>query len=458
MARGLCAVIALGLGTSLMPPSVAAQSGQGWVRAEGVYPELEALLNRAIEDATFTRRLRAQWREAEAGADLAGADRLPRLGVTAGLRGVFEERESSEVITENGDGWSTEPYAHVFLTQPLYHWGVLQRRAEAGDLRAKMAWESYLRFARVHLNDLRKQYVRWKAARAREALGRERLNVAERALEATTRLEALGTASAQQRLLRELELAQAQARLVQLEQASAAQRVGLEPYLPEDEASGTDTAAPEPLEVPLVSEAELERLALLTLRDRPASPEMAVFEHQRSLEQMALKDARRHNFPRLNFVAGVQVDQLETAQEDLQRLRSFLGVQVEWNVFDGWRGDALEAAVLARQRILDLNIEDAEERWARELGRLLRQLRLTERQLSAHRKWMEVQERRRELARSQSAQSTPSPALSEVELVLLEAEQHLRELQTNYLVALIDLDALLEPYDPLLRDALERPR
>jgi hypothetical protein len=233
-----------------------------------------------------------------------------------------------------------------------------------------------------------------------------------------------------------------------------ARRSGLDP-------TGLPGESP-PLEVirPLADEAfaELERRCGQWGAGARVSLDHA-WDLRGAVEQEHLSILDKRHWPVFDFVAGVFTDQLEAVNVDdtVMRVGYFAGVQVNWNVFDGWETNALKRSTLARKRAHELRREDSLGQRASRAATLLAELRLNRSQIEVREKRQGLIERRTQLLRQQADRDLVSGTdLMEGEIHHLEVTRQLLEARVNYLVNLMELGVLLNG-DPALAGRAIQP-
>jgi outer membrane protein TolC len=131
-------------------------------------------------------------------------------------------------------------------------------------------------------------------------------------------------------------------------------------------------------------------------------------------------------------------------QDSVFRVRFYAGLQVNWNIFDGWQTDGHKRTTLARKRALALREQLARDDSRQQFQSLLADLQLNLKQIEARGKREEILARRVELLRQQvELDQVTGIDLIEGEIDYLEVRQRLMEARVNYLVNLMELGVLL---------------
>ena len=128
----------------------------------------------------------------------------------------------------------------------------------------------------------------------------------------------------------------------------------------------------------------------------------------------------------------------------MARVQYYAGVQVNWNIFDGWQKDGFKRSTLARKRSYDLQEQAAKDNAYRSAKTLLADLQLNLKQIEARSKRAVILERRQKLVKEQVERNLlPGSELIEVEIDYQEVRQRLMESRVNYLINLMELGVLM---------------
>jgi outer membrane protein TolC len=444
--RGLTGVLlalALPLGAALEIPF-----------AEELFPDLAVLVEAAGREGIDLRLADFRIEERLGDLDAARARRLPNARLYARVSGSYVTREDID------DEFRGSMDASFQVVQPLLHWGRLQRQeAIAGHWVAIEEQESE-RLGVAYLMDLRRDYLHWRLMLERREILRKSIEVSSSFVEARRRMLEAGDSSEHEVLEMETRLLENQESLAWVERMIVdlgqriARRSGLDP-------TGLPGESP-PLEVirPLADEAfaELERRCGQWGAGARVSLDHA-WDLRGAVEQEHLSILDKRHWPVFDFVAGVFTDQLEAVNVDdtVMRVGYFAGVQVNWNVFDGWETNALKRSTLARKRAHELRREDSLGQRASRAATLLAELRLNRSQIEVREKRQGLIERRTQLLRQQADRDLVSGTdLMEGEIHHLEVTRQLLEARVNYLVNLMELGVLLNG-DPALAGRAIQP-
>jgi hypothetical protein len=176
------------------------------------------------------------------------------------------------------------------------------------------------------------------------------------------------------------------------------------------------------------------------------NPHAEYFSMQKTIQDEQLEILDKNHWPTLDFVSGVFTDQLDSInqQDSVLRVRFYAGLQVNWNIFDGWQTDGYKRTTLARKRAFALREERARDESRQRFRSLLADLQLNLKQIEAREKREEILARRVELLRQQAQrdQATDTDLIGG-EIDYLEVRQRLMEARVHYLVNLMELGILL---------------
>ncbi len=343
---------------------------------EAVFPELKDLLGRSAEASP--RMIEEALREMEVRGEAEAAGSRIYPSITGNLRYVGRVEERSDL---NGHRTSGQPQAGLLLRQPLYHWGALRAESRAGRIREEIATHNRAEAYRLLALEIRSRYLDLvlqsrgiEVATAERDLLQEELRVSESLLERDeialdavreTRLAAEEASLRLDRLRRESEFSH----------AAFARLVGDETGFPE---SFPDVVPP----LDTGYSGSEYRFGVLARREDGYRPGLET-ARQRALEAENRRDAERSRVrPNLNLVAGVTQDQVAVFdRSDIDRTVLFAGVEVRWNIFDGFEARGRRAAATARQRLEERRLDREERERAAGIERIESSLLFAEREL-----------------------------------------------------------------------------
>ncbi|HSH09122.1 MAG TPA: TolC family protein, partial [Oceanipulchritudo sp.] len=216
-------------GRVLVPLAImgAALPAQGEITfAEDLFPELINLMYLAAGEGTEMQVNALRVEERQGDVDVARGQRLPRVNMYARLLGAYEWREDID------DRFRGNVNANIAVTQPLYHWGNLERRQDVAESRVALEQVEAERRGLELVMRLRRTYLEWVLVKEQRDILSQSISLSESYVTARRQLVAAGRSSEQDvlemeaRLLENLEsLAWADKRIMDLE-ATLRQLVG----------------------------------------------------------------------------------------------------------------------------------------------------------------------------------------------------------------------------------------
>lgn len=440
---GLCSAVGALPGDDLV---VEAKRSDGFIFAEDLFPELRGLMLRSVDESPslLVPALSVEQREQE--ARQARGENRPQARLFLRAVGHYQVREDID------DEFGGNVNANLTVTQNLYHWGAFARREALARKRVEAERLQYAEQSGRHFMQMRRVYLQWLLLGERRDILEKSIALNQSFVDARRQLVAVGQSSEQ-------DVLEMEARLLENREALASVQSGLEMMesslrqlvgqsFAADRMSRPSLAVIEPM-----GEREFADLRARVLGNSPArtlqGERLAVFEEMEA-DQMAILSKR--TWPMLQLVAGAFTDTLEgiNQQDSVWRVQYFAGLQVQWNIFDGWQTDALKRAALARKRTLALQGQQAQERARGEAEALLARIELNRKQIEARALRQNLLERRVELLREQAERDLVTGTDHiEGEINYLDVRQRLMEARVDYLMNLMELAQLLQ-WDPAL--------
>lgn len=409
--------------------------------AEEIFPELKGLMERAAMGATELQVGELRIEEREGDLDVARALRRPRANLFARVVGSYETREDID------NAYRGDVNANLTVTQPLYQWGNLKRRQDIAEQRVDLESLQLARTGAQQFMELRKAYLQWLLTRQKRDILQRSIDLSETFVRARRQLVDVGQSSEQDvlemeaRLLENHEvLAWAEKSIVDLE--NVLERFAGPGFRSEDLTLKSLSAIE-----PMSTEAFAELSRSIRARDGFRDPVEERFALLEGIEQQQLESLDKRNWPTFDLVAGVFSDRLDAVNQDdsVIRVQYYAGVQVNWNIFDGWQTEGYKRSALARQRTFSLFRDKAESDARRKTETLLAGLQLNLKQIEARSKRENLLERRVDLLREQAERNLiTGTERIEGEIDYLEVRQRLMEARVNYLINLMELGILLD--------------
>lgn len=373
---------------------------------EDTIPELAQVLQTAMDHSPEMTLEKYTVEEAEGDRLAAGASRRPSVFLTARGLGTYEDREDI-----NGTSTHGVLTANLTAKQPLYAWGALEAMARLGELRlaeAEAKRERTRESLRVRIRDL---YFKLALARQESEVVSQSRALTTRLLANLEQLFKQGRASEQQVLETRLAWQEAEERF-----RYAAQQIDRTSV----ELAAISGAAPEtvwkadpppPLESPSPETIEEWRRQLDS--GGAILPDSAIAAAELGMEQAAenLCIAEARNKPTVDFVTGAYQDQfaVQGNSDNVWRNVFFAGLQVQWNLFDGYETRGRKMAALARQRLSEGRLTQARQNARRQARTALETLAYRARQMQSREDRLLLQERQWQLREEQSSRGAASP-------------------------------------------------
>jgi len=347
---------------------------------EVVLPGLQPLINDALEASSRVLQARLAVLIAEAGAQDAKSGLYQHISASAEVDGRQEFRQDLP-----GVHYSDSIVYSIGTVQPLYHWNALVNRARIGEIQQELSDHEMAEARRNLVVEMRQQYTglilraldlkqaRWDDARRTKQLQRDEDRAAHGEVP-TFDLSDERLAVEQSHLVVErLELAWDRA------QADFAVLVGVTTF-------GADHL---PTEIPAVPDwsARLQPAtpAVASVSSAPAPAALETLVKAREVARLTYEIERVRLRPTLDLVAGLSENLVSYTANTAQTFGAdiqYVGLRVNWNIFDGYQSQAAVARARADLRQKDLDYDLAAQALQRQLTEGWRDLALAQRELA----------------------------------------------------------------------------
>jgi outer membrane protein TolC len=312
---------------------------------ESILPDLAASLDRvAVEPPPQAGLWLGQQDEAEGQRLLARSVLQPKISAYAQVRGAYETRSDID------DRWRIGANAGINAQQPLWQGGALtaQVDARAAEAVVRSTWAHHAR--QEFLDSVRSRWIEWHLVALRQQVLNQSRSLLDGLLTTRRALRDLGQASELDIVELEVQIAHTDDDLAWWASEAArladelAWQLGFQPAL-----------IPQPLDVVLANGlpdvAAVAAAVPQWLVAAGAAPAVERAEQERVREVAQLRVADTARTPRFGLVAGLAQDQLEgvNTTADVTRWTGFVGLRVDWNLFDGRASDG--HALQARGRV-----------------------------------------------------------------------------------------------------------
>lgn len=356
------------------------------------FPELNELLGVAAETSPRMLEEALRLEEARDEAGIARAARYPSVRGTGRLISRYEERSD---LDSGRDGFL--PQATLTLRQPLYHWGALRAEDRIGRIRGELASHNGAEAFRLLALEVRSRYLRLALDGLELEVAERRRELADREWRAGRRM--LERGEIEETEVRDLVLALEEAelaveRLMAERDRSRRTLARLVGYDPAREWEG-------PGEIPSLETGGLREGNGNVSVDRLRPPFLEAADHRVREAERRREAERSRARPNLDFVAGVSQDQVAVLdRRDIDRTIFFAGVEVNWNIFDGFEARSRRAASSTRLRLEERRRGRLETEWRHDLEDLESRVRFREREMSVADKRLALAEESLERARA----------------------------------------------------------
>lgn len=318
---------------------------------EQVFPQLEGILRQA---ATQSPRMISRSLDLEMAASTRDAY---RAGLYPSVFGSYRITESRDDRADQTATLSAQKiYYDISLNQPVFHWGALRNNARIGDIQQRIAHGNYREAYRLLSQEVRSLYLQLVIKKAQVGRGRFHVNHVREVLKVAEDRLAKRVVSEGEVALARLTVEQAELALDRAQddfdstRASFARLTG-------------STVPPAPAEIPDDIPAVTYRAArfeapLNSVIAAATVPTNEARNYQNLIDQEEI-NYRMHRvrlLPKLNFVAGANQDEQSYTINTAQRYRLeslYAGVQLSWQIFDGFAARAAQRTSLARRRQLE---------------------------------------------------------------------------------------------------------
>lgn len=379
--------------------------------------------------------------EREGDLDVTRGQRRPQVRAHARMSGAYEMRDD---ISNRFRG-SVD--ANLGLTQPLYHWGALERRQSVAEERVALEEVDSTRRSERHFMDIRSAYLRWLLMQEQRKILQQSIELSESFVNARRQLVDVGQSSEQDVLEVEARLLENYESLSYIESSILSYESRLSnlvgPGIELAETGGNPLSVIRPMgeEAFRVLSSDVRNgLSILS------NPEIQRYSMLADIESQQLEILDKENLPKVDLVAGIHSDHLDSLNNEdfVLRVQYYAGIQVNWSIFNGWQTDGRKRSTLARKRAYALREDIARDGFVQQAENLLANLQLNLKQIEARGKRAAILERRQELVREQVERNIlPAAERMEVEIDVLNVRQRLMESRVNYLINLMELGLLM---------------
>lgn len=415
---------------------------------EEVFPELNPLLETALEHSPELEAQASLVAERRGQALSQSARTRSRIDFTSQLLGGYEVRYNPDTYNGVVERIEAQPRAtlnaRVWWQKPLFYWGNKERWQDIANYYVTASEHDYAQTTRQHLTSVRETYLHWVGAFHQREIAAEQIPLAERFVENQKELLKIGRTSRQEILELEARLQESRETLALYARDESFYRNQLK-LMVGDEQLVEDLALESFPPVELLTIPEIETLRVELRQSEHDSPAVEREEAFAKADETYYEAVKREGRPTIDIVGGLVTDRVDSynISDSAYRLSSYVGLQVQWNIFDGHRNEGERMAALARQRMREARIDMTEAQMRLEAERALANLELDVRQVQARSTRVEMLDRRLRLAENPDSAELIAPIdRLELRLDFLEAEARVVAAKISYLINMSRLAAL----------------
>lgn len=372
------------LGLSTIPATLCA--AENVVLPERLFPELDRILHEAVlqSPAMLLRNL---------DLEIARGDEMQaKAGLYPNVGGYLSYQESRESREDRSSSFNTAILNYSFsISQPIWHWRTVSNNARIGEIRRQIAGHQYQDGYRLLARQIRGAYLDLVVRKAAADQARFNLKQAEDTLRTAEDRLAKGATSGGE--VFQVQMAAQQARLTtdrsaeDLNQALISFR-----HLTGRAAFGVDQI---PEEIPLISggdDAPPRLLADFLSRKEPENLDTIILRQQLEAQNLNLENQRKRLYPMFNLTAGVNQNRQNYSLTNVQLYRvedRYVGISLNWSIFDGFAARGAVISSLARMRQLEASYRELTQNLAENAQRQAKQTEFALRQMRIYDRWFD---------------------------------------------------------------------
>ena len=332
---------------------------------EQAFPELSDILRKAEENAPQILIRSELVTEAEGNKKSMASRKLPQLSGGYQVLAIIRKRD-------NEDNFSKAQYVptgSLTLSQALYHWGSIDAEKRIGEIQHKLSKMDFNQ-AKAHLlKEIRRSYLEIYALNFNKQLAEEKLELAQKNLKDAEDKAAMKIVSAHQ-----LDIARIQYNEAQFELAYISNNLENATSYFCDLTGGEKPNMGQSLPPQKLAQSILDKNPQLDPTD--LSPRYYALEQELEIEKNNFIRIHSEQLPKLNFLTGVFEDNVDSTTSDsgVRRANVFAGLEVRWNIFDGFRTEGQRITSKAKQRRIKLELKQERQKTLRETSHIIRGL------------------------------------------------------------------------------------
>jgi len=370
-------LIVLSVGTPLF------RAEENVVLPERLLPELDRILQDAVQQSP-AMLLRNLDLEAARGDEMqAKSGKYPSAG------GYLSYSESRETREDHPEPFNTAILNYSFsLSQPVWRWGTVSNNARIGEIRRQIAGHQYREAFRGLARQIRGAYLDLIVRKDAADQAAFALKMAEDTLRTAEDRLAKGASSGGE--VFQVQMAAQQARLAS-DRAAEDLNQALISFRHLTGRTAFDVGQV-PAAIPLISggdDVPPRLLADFLSQKEPGNLDTVILRKQLEVETLNLAVQRKRLYPMVNLTAGISQNRQNYSLTNTQLYRvedRYVGMTLNWSVFDGFATRGAVISSLARKRQLEAryheltqNLAEDAQRQAKLTEFALRQMRINDR-------------------------------------------------------------------------------
>jgi outer membrane protein TolC len=316
------------------------------VLPEKLYPQLDGMLKRAVQQSPRMVGKALEVEIAEGGRIETRSNMLPSIGGSYRFNKARDQRaDLSETLDVD------KSFYDFSLTQPLFHWGEKRNLVRIGAIQKKIADGNYREGYRMLAQEIRGQYLTLVVRKAyveKVRIG-DKFNQDARKL-AEERLRQKAASEAEMFSVRiNAERSTIEREKQEYEYENAKKSLG---RLAGMTITDQDIAS----EIPVIADSSNSLNSILAeflSQKDPVNPQAEELRDRIAMDDLSYRNQKKRLLPKLNFVIGVNQDEQSYTTNVAAKYRvnsTYAGVAVNWTIFDGFASSGGKRAALARRR------------------------------------------------------------------------------------------------------------
>ncbi|MBO93767.1 MAG: hypothetical protein CMI32_02565 [Opitutales bacterium] len=316
---------------------------------EEFFPELRKVLSSYEKTSPILRIEREREKEALARKVVSDGRQGWRIGLGINTYSLHENREGGPFRSRY------RFLASASGKHPIYHWGALKSESRIAELGVLAARTNYIEKQRVMTSNVRTSYLNL-------ALQGYALELAQKSLELASENEATAARKRELGLVTEVDLAETKIatlrqriRIFELERELQAEKRLFAHETGYDEQ--LSFAIPESFRL-FVTDFNSKR-PMAPIGGTLLSGLLENLDHAIAIEKEQVIVAEAIRKPKVNLVGSIYQDQVDVmdSSQTQDRTNLVLGVQVQWDIFDGHESEGRKSEALSRKRRFEMQRE-----------------------------------------------------------------------------------------------------